>query len=42
MEEKRNSYESLVIIQEGKGPFERYNDRWKNNILLDIKDAKWD
>jgi hypothetical protein len=40
--EKRNAYETLVGMPEGKRPLERPRRRWVYNIKIDLREIGWD
>ena len=41
MEEKRNAYEVLVGIPEGKRILKRPRHRWQDNIRIDLQEIGW-
>jgi hypothetical protein len=41
MDEKRNSYRSLVGNPEGKRPVGRQRRRWVDNVRMDLLEVGW-
>jgi len=42
MEEMRNAYKILVRKSEGKRPLGRPRHRWKDNIIMDLREIGWE
>jgi hypothetical protein len=42
MGKMKNAYKILVGKPEGKRPFRRPRCRWKDNIIMDIREIGWE
>jgi hypothetical protein len=42
MREKRNAYRILVGEPEGRRPLGRPRRRWVDNIIIDLREIRWD